>query len=162
VKRVTTTTGEQFVPLPSDFLEARNVQATAGTYPNILEYAEPNYIDYLRDAEPTEYPTNYSIVGSSLEFAPVPAADTTIELVYYSKIPALDLTSAVSTNWVLQRAPDAYLYGALVHTAPYLIEDERLPVWSQAFGTALASLNRESERASVRGSRLVAKRRTFG
>jgi hypothetical protein len=42
------------------------------------------------------------------------------------------------TNWCLQQWPDLYLYGSLMHTAPYLKDDPRLAVWENLFEKALA------------------------
>jgi hypothetical protein len=163
IERVTTTTDEQYVPLPSDFLEAHNVQILDPTsYKGVLEYAEPNKIDELRFFPETIRPTHFSIIGANIEFAPVPEGSLTVELNYYQSIPALDATSGASTNWLLTKAPDLYLFGALVASAPFLEEDERIATWATLSGKVIQDLNLEATRSASRGSRLVAKRRTFG
>jgi hypothetical protein len=41
-----------------------------------------------------------------------------------------------TSNGLLVRAPDAYLYGALVASAPFLASDERLQVWEMLYSAA--------------------------
>lgn len=55
------------------------------------------------------------------------------------------LSGAAPTNWLLARAPDAYLYGSLMASAPFLIEDERLAVWSPLYVAAMDKLREENE-----------------
>lgn len=43
-------------------------------------------------------------------------------------------------NWLLTAHPDIYLYGTLVESAPYLRDEERLPVWEQRYQDAVATL----------------------
>ena len=75
------------------------------------------------------------------------------ELVYIQKIPALSDTDL--TNWVISTAPDVYLYGSLLHSAPYLAEDPRVTVWAQLYGAAVQRLNQESDNSKYSGTGLA-------
>ena len=44
------------------------------------------------------------------------------------------------TNALLQEAPDAYLYGSLIASAPFLVEDARLEVWGSLYRAAMEEL----------------------
>jgi hypothetical protein len=70
-------------------------------------------------------------------------------------VPALSGTNA--TNWLLTEAPDVYLYGALVHTAPYLKDDARIQVWEALFAQGIENLRTSSVEAKYGGSGLVIK-----
>ena len=87
--------------------------------------------------------------------APTPNATTDFELLYYQKLPALSSSNA--DNWLLLEAPDVYLYGALLHSAPYLADDQRVAVWAQLYGAAVQRLNQVSEDAMFSGSGLTLK-----
>jgi hypothetical protein len=95
-------------------------------------------------------PTHYAHIGDSLEVFPTPDAEYDAELLYYEKIPVL--SDSNTTNWLLEFAPDLYLYGSLVHSAPYLKDDERIQVWATLYTTALQGLNNQSESARFGGS----------
>ena len=67
-----------------------------------------------------------------------------VTLVYRRTIPSLSVTNA--TNWLLEMAPDAYLYGALVQASAFLAEDERIALWKSAFDEAIAELKSDGAR----------------
>jgi len=91
-------------------------------------------------------------LGNSMELLPSPSAEDVvdIEILYYANVSPL--TDASPTNWLLTEHPDLYLYGALVHTAPFLKEDERVPVWEKMFVEALAEANVEDADARRSGA----------
>lgn len=106
-------------------------------------------------------PVMACIIGTQIILAPTPSESYTAEIVYYRKL--TPLTAIATTNDELTEAPDLYLYGALMEAAPYLREDERVPVWERKFEKALAELETTREReefsASLRPVRLP---RVFG
>lgn len=59
-------------------------------------------------------------------------------------------------------APDVYLYAALSESAPFLKHDERVPVWEQKYGNALASLNAEPVKQTSGATMQRAKLRPIG
>jgi len=79
----------------------------------------------------------------------------------YSRVPTdwlesirFYLSDSNTYNWLLQDAPDVYLYGTLMHTAPFLGEDARIPVWANLYQSALDSVNLSSEKAMSQKSGL--------
>lgn len=124
--------------LPDDFGEM--VSITTGEGP--LKAMGPADFAGI-DATITGTPRFYTIADGSLSFAPADT-DAEITMVYRRTIPAL--TAANTSNWLLARAPDCYLYGALVQAEAYLAEDDRLPLWKGAFDEAIEELRRDSAR----------------
>lgn len=61
----------------------------------------------------------YAIIGNSIH-AP---ADEVLTLQYYASIPTIT-TGQTGTNWLLQRHPGVYLYGAAVEAAKYIVNAE--------------------------------------
>jgi hypothetical protein len=59
------------------------------------------------------------------------------------------------TNSVLLTYPAAYIYGALIQSAPFLRDDGRVKLWTDMFSAAVTSANVEHERARSQGGRLV-------
>ena len=159
VVRATTTSDEEFVTLPSDFIEALNLQITDGKTP--LRYVTLDEADQIKNAQIYHKVMAYSIVDSAIELVPAPTDNVEIDMVYYQKVPSL--TDVATTNWLLAKAPDIYLYGALVHAAPFLVDDQRIGVFSQFYSQRVEALNSESDRAVHSGSPLVSKvRRVYG
>ena len=150
-KRATALLDTQYTALPTDFLQPIRFLFT-GSDVSTLEQASALEISKLREAnnDTTGTPTTYSILDSSIEVFPKPDATYTLELLYYEKINALNNGSP--TNWLLTNYPDAYLYGALLHTAPYLQEDSRIQTWAALYQKAISDINSESERSKTSAS----------
>lgn len=133
--------------LPTDFLEMRRVVGPSG---QVLHLVPPELAS-------TAFPTNvagwsryYSIVGNAITSYPAGTGDLT--LTYYGAIPALTVGSP--TNWLLTKAPDLYLYGALIESVPFQMDDQRLPTWTSMFQAALADVQRSDKGKRWAGGRM--------
>lgn len=133
-------TEPEFISLPTDFQSMRSVRLSSVTGKPCLEFKSGVQMDEYRfgTSNVTGQPRYFSVMGSELELAPTPDAAYTIEMVYRKNIPAL---SSNSTNWLLDLAPDLYLYGALLEAAPYTKNDARIQVWAAGLSAALDALN---------------------
>ena len=138
----------QYVKLPDDFLGMRNIDLMTDPV-TPLEYKNLQNLDIHRRNDKTGKPLYYSIVQNSIEFAPVPDGTYTLEIVYYQKVPTL---SSNTTNWLLDNHPDAYLYGTLQHSAPYLQSDERVGVWAGKYQQVIEQITTSDEKAKFSGS----------
>jgi hypothetical protein len=86
-------------------------------------------------------------VHEEIEFDIVPDDTYTAEIIYYANFLPLDDTN--TSNGLLVRAPDAYLYGALVASAPFLASDERIQTWDTLYATARDGLLLSDRQARV-------------
>lgn len=159
LKRATATSNAQFVELPDDWLEAKQIQLNGTGNPAVLHYRTMDQIDRSRDLL-TDAVAYYSIFGNQLELLPAPSANVTLEMTYFRTIPTL--SDSVTTNWLIETSPDLYLYGSLVHASPFLGEDPRLLTWQAGYDRAKQSLTDGSARALISGSPLTRKFHSFG
>jgi hypothetical protein len=111
------------------------------------------------NADTTGRPQYYSIIAGQIEVWPTPDSAYTGELYYYARNTPLDDSN--TSNWILQYFPDAYLYGALVHSAPYLVDDQRTQVWAALYQSAIDGINANNEKAKFGGSGLRMQVNTF-
>lgn len=148
--RVTASVDTQYTALPSNFAEAIRMVVTTGNY-SVLELVGNMELSRLRAnvADATGRPQFYAINDQAIEVFPTPDAVYTTELVYYETIDPLANTG---TNWLLTYYPDAYLYGACLHSAPYLQEDARMQTWGALYEAAISAINQDAERAQTGGS----------
>jgi hypothetical protein len=100
------------------------------------------------------------MVDDSIELAPTPDGEYTLQLTYYAKISAL--SDSNTSNFVSVSHPDVYLYGALKHASIFLMEDERIPMFTQQFEKALEEMRLEQEKAAFGKGSLMMRRRTYG
>lgn len=150
----------QYSAIPADFLEPIRFYVTSGTT-NALELISQAELlaRKQRASNAPGRPYYYALTAGELEVFPVPDGTYTSELYYRKRIPAL--SDSNTSNWLLQYFPDAYLYGALVHTAPYLKDDARIQIWAGLLQNAMASINADSDKAKFGGSGLRLKVRAY-
>lgn len=152
VSRAQTEADRDFIPLPTDWLETRNIQLDGAP----VGYVTPEEADRLRDKDLLTSKLFYTLIDDGIELVPEPDSGTLL-IAYYASIPAL--SDSNTENWLLTKHYDAYLYGALVHSAPFLVEDERLPVWKTSFTEAINEIQAADERAKHSGATLIPRRR---
>jgi hypothetical protein len=159
IQRSTAGITTQFSNLPPDFLELRNIQLNV-TIPKSLEYVTIEQMDQERGLGNTaREPVYYTLMGSTIEVFPTPDQSYTLELAYYKNIPTM--TADIDTNWLLTKAPDAYLYGALLQASPYLQNQAETQLWGVAHETTIAELEKEDLGARYGASTLKARHRTY-
>lgn len=151
---VETTTSGPTVSLPEDFLEFRRVMVIASGRKHQLRIVTADQLSDYEDALTTGVPTVGAVVGRALRLAPTPAFPCSLEMWYYRRIPAL--SDNTTSNWVLEKHPDLYLYGALMHSAPYLRDDERVGLWASKFQQLLDDIGMQDERALYGSAKLAA------
>lgn len=149
------------VPMPDDWLETRTLRLSSPTRgQQILEYVGEEEWDALEAKGYTGTTRYYTIINGEFQVLPAPSSSLTYIHRYYAKIPALSVSN--TTNWLLTRSPDLYLYATLLAAEAYLKDDERLPIWKSIQDEIIEAMTVESERAKRPTSRLVARKRTFG
>jgi len=147
--------GDEYMQIPADWVETIRLHLT-GTGTTVVNLVSRDSMADKRSAQEdtTGTPIMYTHADGQFQLYPTPSNDTDFELLYYQKVPSL---SSNSDNWLLLEAPDVYLYGALLHSAPYLAEDQRVAVWAQMYSASVQRLNEVSEDARFSGSGLKLK-----
>jgi len=154
----TATSGGATISLPSDFLQARDVYVDSDPdFP--ITFATPSI--FIRNGRTNQsgVPAFYTILGSTIQFAPIPDSNYDIKILYYAA-PAFLSTAATSNLW-LTTCPDALLYASLGEAEPYIMNDPRLQTWGALYDRAIASLTRSDEESQYSGvplTMMVAKR----
>lgn len=148
-QRASLTADDRFIALPDDWHSTIRLTID-GDYKDLELISAREMADRRYRDESSGTPRFYRIADQSIELYPSPDSNATFILEYVEKIPAL--SDSNTTNWVLDEAPDVYLYGSLIHSATYLAEDERIPVWAQMYRAGVERLNRE--KGDVSGSNL--------
>jgi hypothetical protein len=175
INRSQATVIDNYVPLPSDFVSIFQIMFQDTTQ-NFV-YVSPDqskevlargwdntsspFLVTQNSVSATSLTTYYTIIGNRIRIFPAPTQTSPdqLDLWYYARLNPLN--NQTTTNWVLSRYPDLYLYGALVHTAPYLKADERIQVWESAYQTILKDIEVEADRAVRSQTKLVAARKSF-
>lgn len=125
--------------LPADFIEVRTLQAPNNKPLSAwsLTELENRFRGY------SGYPAGYTVVGTQLRSRP--AGSSTLKLTYYARIPSL--TPSNPTNWLLERAPDVYLYGLVEEIAIFGGDAEKATAARSLKMEAIKGVKLDDERA---------------
>lgn len=146
-KRVTTAVDERYENLPNDWLQLKMLALSTGEMINSISSAE--MADRRAQSEAAGTPRFVRMTADQIELYPTPSEATDITMLYYARIPALNDTD--TSNWLLNDAPDVLLYGSLIHSAPYLSDDNRATVWASLYKSGIDKLNEENEKGMITG-----------
>lgn len=142
------------VSLPDDFREPLSMAYNDDTRFGQIEFIPPGMLPAKRaQLGLTSFPRFAAVAsnGTQLLLAPIPDQAYTVELNYITKLVSLD-SSDNTKNWLLDQHPDIYLYATLIESAPYLKDDERLPLWQGELTRRLDELRRLKERQRLGGN----------
>lgn len=141
-------TDQSMIALPDDFLEAEKIQLDGMTLTYLDRYAADS--DTLSTSG---HDRRYTMVGQSIWLLTRVEKMSRFGMWYYQRI--TPLSDEEPQNWLIEDAPDAYLYGALLQAEPYLKNDARVATWGQLYGDVLTAMGVTSTRARTQGSALV-------
>lgn len=149
--RATTGINNRFTALPLDFLQPIRFHMT-GYAPLAPMSMQDMQVKRYECNDATGTPRYYCLSQEDFEVFPTPDGSYTGELLYYQSLPKL--SDSQTTNWLLDTAPEIYLYGSLLEAAPYLMEDERLVTWGALLKSSIDKLQLASDRAKWGGAGL--------
>lgn len=147
ITRGSLTIDAQFEALPTDWLETIRITMDANPIRVLTQISMDDLTRYRTAIDnTTDAPVYFAHNGTDIELFPTPSTSYTGEITYYAKVTAL--SADADTNWLLTNNPDVYLYGSLVHTAPYLKDDARIALWAGLLAQAMDEI--EDETAAAR------------
>lgn len=152
-KRAETTLDKQFIGLPSDWVETIRLH-TNGNGTGDLRYLSRGQMQSMRAAneDASGAPEYYSHNAGQLELYPTPDGDYSADLAYFADAGAL--SDSNTTNWVLTKYPNIYLYATLLQAAMYLMDAEMEQRWAALYRASLDRANSNSRKSVASGSGL--------
>ena len=137
--------------VPSGFKQLKFAYFSA-TPAQLLQWVplEELYRDYPNRSA-TGTPKVISREGTNFVFGPY-SKDGTLNGVYYKKQDPLRTTD---NSWYVTNAPDVLLYGSLLEAAPFIKDDERLPIWRDLYSEAVDTLKAEQANAETSMGQLI-------
>lgn len=140
------------ITLPTDYIETRALVYLST--PRVkLDYMTPSAFENTYTTDNPSQPVSYTITGNLIKIGPHPSLAVNCNLTYMQKLTAL--TADADTNWLLDNHADAYLYGAAVHSAPFLGDDNRLQTWFGLYDRVAAEIAGDDSRARWNGAPVV-------
>ena len=139
------------VALPTGFIEWINLYVDGDTAGSLTrkdpEWIYTNYPTRSGSAKPVFFARE----GETLIFGPY-AGPYTIKGRYYKRLTAL--SDSNTTNWFTENEPALLRYAALCEAAPYILNDERIPIWEAKYQAAKNRIQRTDKLEKMSGSLL--------
>lgn len=132
-------TGED-TSLPDDYLAMRAIYVE-GSPDRPLRGMSPTAIRQTFDGS-TGLPVAYALVSGGIRLIPPPSATTLLTMDYFAKIDPLSIYTP--SNWLLEKHPDAYLYGTLYNAEIYLDNAPRAAQWKGLVDEVISRVNTTS------------------
>ena len=146
-----TVAGQRNLALPTNYIQMRNFQVNSSPL-TTLSYVTPEIYDRVWGGSTSGTPKFYTILANEVSLGPIPATVMTVEMLFYKKFDSL--SSSTATNWLITNAPDIYLYGSMLEAEPFIMNDERVPLWAQALQQGVSDLQEQDNKDRHSGSAL--------
>lgn len=142
IQRATTTVSARYLALPARHAQMKTFRLLTNP---VTVLTEIDLHEMNRRRVATTGKPKFFTVHEEIEFDRSPDSSYTGEMIYYSGLQAL--SDANTSNALLARAGDLYLWGSLAAAAPFLGEDERVATWDRNYIEAREGLAKADQRA---------------
>lgn len=132
--RVTATAAE-YMTFPSDYLMLRRIQVNSPKS-HFLDIYTPAYASFI--SSPSGVPKFYTLEDDQIRLIPAPDGDYEVEMTYYQFVPALSVSN--TSNWLLAKHPDIYLYGGCFEACAELRDTEGAQGYKALFNDEMGGL----------------------
>ena len=146
-----TVASQRNLALPAGYIQMRNFQVNTSPL-TTLSYVTPEIYDRLWGGSTGGTPKFYTILANEVSFGPIPGSVMEVEMLFYKKFDSLSVTT--TTNWLITNAPDIYLYGSMLEAEPFIMNDERVPLWATALERAVTDMQEQDNKDRHSGSAL--------
>jgi hypothetical protein len=141
IASVSVVAGTRTAALPTNYRGLKRVTIDTDPVTN-LRFVSPDFYWSTWNGSGSGEPEVYTIEAGNFVFGPVPVAARTASVLSMG-LAALtgSVTPALFTN-----NPELYLYAALVESAPYLGNADRLPEWEGKYQVALQTVKESNKK----------------
>ncbi len=130
------------ITIPADFVQLDYLRGTSQGDKPLANNSIFGGFDKYPPGYQSSKPYAFSITGATIQLFP-PVANAALVMRYYQAIPAF--TNDASTNWVLTKHPDLYLYAAILAGRGHVNSDASdLATVKAAYDEAIAELNADA------------------
>ena len=148
---ISTVAGTREYSLPTRFVQMKEFHLTTDPL-TPLSYITPEMMTRMQAGSSKSKPQVYTIIADNVRLGPNPDAVYTTSMLYYQAFAAL--SDAATTNDMLTNNPDVYLYGTLLEAEPFIMNDQRVPLWLAAFEKAVSDIQNQDNKDRHSGSLL--------
>ena len=148
---ISTAAGTREYSLPTGFVQMKEFHLTTDPL-TPMSYITPEMMSRMWAGSAQGKPQVFTIIADNVRLGPSPDAVYTTSMLYYKTFTALSASN--TTSDMLTNNPDVYLYGTLLEAEPFIMNDERVPLWLAAFEKAVSDIQNQDNKDRHSGSQL--------
>ena len=148
---ISTVAGTREYSLPTGFVQMKEFHLTTDPI-TPLAYITPEMMSRMWAGSAKAKPQVFTIIADNVRLGPSPDAVYTTSMLYYKTFTSL--SDSNTTSEMLTNNPDVYLYGTLLEAEPFIMNDERVPLWLSAFEKAVSDIQNQDNKDRHSGSQL--------
>jgi hypothetical protein len=137
--RATGTISSSAISFPTRFIEPIRLVGVSGTVKWQIDGTDKETFTKLSNS--ADLPSVYSYLNNQIEVAGTQSCDYVLD--YYQAFAAFSADG--DTNTLLTTAPDVYVFGALLESAPFIADIPMVNGWYGMFKSIVSSLNRRTK-----------------
>lgn len=127
------------IALPADYLELKSAYVDGTPTQKLQRTTASQIYDRYPYRAADGKPVMIAREGSNFIFGPYPDSGYTVKGIYYAKPTSIQSTD----NALFSANPDLYLFAALIESAPFVVDDPRVPLWETKYAGIKMQLNSE-------------------
>jgi hypothetical protein len=135
---------QPFITLPGDYQEAIRLKYGKTKLTFLSENLAIDDMNQNCDV------TQYTIVGNKIWLLGVIDSTSIFTMWYYQAIESLSTSN--TSNWLLEDAPNIYLYASLIEAEAWVKNDPRIATWAQLLESAFNDIESNDDAGQHSGS----------
>ena len=145
----------EYYPLPLDYSVMRAIKVIDNTNSAsrvTLLQVNPEQMANLVNNGETQFPC-YTVISGAIQVQPFYDNTHSLEIDYFQTLPPL--SSSITTNWLSDSNPDAYVFGLLVEINSFVKDAEASTLWDGRFQQAMSEITLNDAKSTWSGTSLT-------
>lgn len=140
------------IAVPTGFLEFKNVYVNSSP----VQPLQKKTVEWIYDKYPTRssdsVPKYIAREATNFIFGPYPDSAYTIKGVYYKRLDTITQSMSADSSWLITDVPDLTYYAALCEAAPWIRDDQRIPIWETKYAQLAMRIQKQDDNEEFSGS----------
>jgi hypothetical protein len=145
----------EYYPLPTDYSVMRSIKVIDNTNSasrvTLLQVNPEQMANLINNGE-TQFPC-YTVISGNIHVQPFYDSDHSLEIDYFRTLPPL--STDLTTNWLSDSNPDAYVFGLLVEINSFVKDAEASSLWDGRFQQAMSEITLNDAKSTWSGTSLT-------
>jgi hypothetical protein len=145
----------EYYPLPTNYSVMRSIKVIDNTNSAsrvTLLQVNPEQMANLVNNGETQFPC-YTIISGNIHVQPFYDDTHSLEIDYFQTLPPL--SSSITTNWLSDSNPDAYVFGLLVEINSFVKDADATALWDGRFQQAMSEITLNDAKSTWSGTSLT-------